>query len=251
MADLEGQLAVVTGASRGIGASIARRLSEQGAEVVLMSRNLDRLQELADVLPGATAVRIDVTDPGSVAAAFSQVGAVDILVNNAGNAETAPFHRTDEALWQRMLDLNLSSAFLCIGQVLPGMRERRSGRIVNIASTAGLKGYAYVTAYCAAKHGLVGLTRSLAAETAKLGITVNAVCPGYTETDMLEGSASRIASATGLSHEAAKARLMADNPQGRFIQPEEVAACVAWLCSADGRSVTGQTIAVDGGEVAL
>ena len=189
------------------------------------------------------------TDPASLAAAFAELGALDLLVNNAGAAESAPFERTDAALLERMLRVNLVGAFEVTRRLLPKLRAAAAGRIVNIASTAALKGYAYVSAYAAAKHGLLGLTRALAVELAKTRITVNAVCPGFTETDLLERSVATIRAATGRSASEARARLAATNPQQRLIAPDEVAHAVLWLCSDAARGVTGQAIVVAGGEV--
>jgi NAD(P)-dependent dehydrogenase (short-subunit alcohol dehydrogenase family) len=174
---------------------------------------------------------------------------VDILVNNAGQAASAPFGRTDDALWQRMLDVNLTGAYHCIQAALPGMVDAGWGRIVNVASTAGLTGYRYVAAYCAAKHGLVGLTRALALEVAGRGVTVNAVCPGYTETDIVADAVANIVRTTGRSEEQARAGLAAANPQGRLVRPGEVAHAVAWLCMPGAAAMNGQAIAVAGGEV--
>jgi NAD(P)-dependent dehydrogenase (short-subunit alcohol dehydrogenase family) len=176
-------------------------------------------------------------------------GRVDILVNNAGQAESAPLAKTDLALWQRMLAANLTGTFLCTREALPEMAARGAGRVVNVASTAGLVGYAYVAAYCAAKHGVVGLTRAAALECAKTGVTVNAVCPGYTETDIVAAAVANIVAKTGKSEAEARAALVARNPQGRMVQPAEVAAAVLWLCLPAAASVTGQAIAVAGGEV--
>jgi NAD(P)-dependent dehydrogenase (short-subunit alcohol dehydrogenase family) len=170
-------------------------------------------------------------------------------VNNAGQAESAPLAKTDLALWQRMLAVNLTGAFLCAREALPEMTARGAGRIVNVASTAGLVGYAYVAAYCAAKHGVVGLTRAAALECAKTGVTVNAVCPGYTETDLVATAVANIVAKTGKSEAEARAALVARNPQARMVQPEEVAGAVLWLCLPASSSVTGQAIAVAGGEV--
>jgi NAD(P)-dependent dehydrogenase (short-subunit alcohol dehydrogenase family) len=192
---------------------------------------------------------VDVTDPASVAEAFARAGAADILVNNAGQAASSPFMRTDAELWQRMLDVNLTGAYHCIQAALPGMLDAGWGRIVNVASTAGLTGYRYVAAYCAAKHGLVGLTRALALELAMKGITVNAVCPGYTETDIVQEAVANIVRKTGRSAEQARAELAAGNPQGRLVQPDEVAHAVAMLCMPAAAAMNGQAIAVAGGEV--
>jgi NAD(P)-dependent dehydrogenase (short-subunit alcohol dehydrogenase family) len=241
---------VVTGASRGIGLAVARTLQAHGARVTLMARDAGALEAAALDLGGDTAwQQMDVTDPAGVAAAFARAGSVDILVNNAGQAASSPFARLDAALWQRMLDVNLTGAWHCIGVALPGMLDAGWGRIVNVASTAGLTGYRYVAAYCAAKHGLVGLTRALALEVASRGVTVNAVCPGYTETDIVIDAIANIVRKTGRTADQARAELAAANPQGRLVRPEEVAHAVAMLCMPDAGALNGQAIAVAGGEV--
>ncbi|MGO4474739.1 SDR family NAD(P)-dependent oxidoreductase [Massilia sp. 2TAF26] len=250
METLAGKHAVVTGASRGIGLAIARALQAQGARVTLMARDAAALEAAAAGLGGASGWQaIDVADAAGVAAAFERAGRVDILVNNAGQAASAPFMKTDEALWQRMLEVNLSGAYHCIQAALPAMLDAGWGRIVNVASTAGLTGYRYVAAYCAAKHGLVGLTRALALELAAKGVTVNAVCPGYTETDIVQEAVANIVRKTGRSEEQARAELAAGNPQGRLVRPEEVAHAVAMLCLPAAAAMNGQSIAVAGGEV--
>ena len=250
MDTLAGKHAVVTGASRGIGLAIARSLLAQGARVTLMARDAAGLDAAARELGAGVAWQtVDVTDPASVAQAFALAGTVDILVNNAGQAASSPFMRTDAATWQRMLDANLSGAYHCIQAALPPMLEAGWGRIVNVASTAGLTGYRYVAAYCAAKHGLVGLTRALALELARKGVTVNAVCPGYTETDIVQEAVANIVRKTGRSEEQARAELASNNPQGRLVQPDEVAHAVAWLCMPAAAAMNGQAIAVAGGEV--
>ncbi|MFN3415633.1 MAG: SDR family NAD(P)-dependent oxidoreductase [Caldimonas sp.] len=247
--------AVVTGAGRGIGAAIARRLAAQGHRLTLMGRTVEVLEAVRAQLPGQghAVVAVDVADAASVDRAFARSrevsGPVEILVNNAGQAESAPFAKTDAALWQRMLDVNLTGTYLCTRAALPDLLDVGWGRIVNVASTAGLRGYAYVTAYTAAKHGVVGLTRALALELARKGVTVNAVCPGYTETDLLRQSIEGIVAKTGRSPAQARAELAAGNPQGRLVQPEEVADAVAWLCGEAAAAVTGQAISVSGGEV--
>ncbi|MCS0614983.1 SDR family oxidoreductase [Massilia kyonggiensis] len=250
METLQAKHAVVTGASRGIGLAIARALRAQGARVTLMARDARALEATAAELGGDTAWQtVDVTDADGVAAAFARAGAVDILVNNAGQAASAPFGRTDAALWQRMLDVNLTGAYHCIQAALPGMLDAGWGRVVNVASTAGLTGYRYVAAYCAAKHGLVGLTRALALEVANRGVTVNAVCPGFTDTDIVADAVANIVHKTGRTADQARAELASANPQGRLVQPDEVAHAVAWLCMPGAAALNGQAIAVAGGEV--
>lgn len=251
---LEGRHAVVTGAARGIGAAVARSLAAEGARLSLLGRRRDALQQLAGTLPGQhTVVVADVADAESVKAAFAQaraaLGPVAILVNNAGQAESAPFLKTSLELWQQMLGVNLTGSFLCAQAALPDMLQAGWGRIVNIASTAGQKGYPYVSAYVSAKHGVVGLTKSLALEVAKKGVTVNAVCPGYTDTDILRESIANVVAKTGRSQEEALAEFSSGNPQQRIVQPEEVADAVRWLCGNAAASINGQSISVSGGEV--
>jgi 3-hydroxybutyrate dehydrogenase len=250
---LGGAHALVTGGGTGIGAAIATRLAEAGARVTVVGRRPELLQEVADGLSTAQAVPFDVTDEEEIetglATATEEFGPIDILVNNAGAAESAPFERTTLDTWRAMLEVNLTGVFLMSRVVLPTMVERRWGRIVSIASTAGLKGYAYVAAYCAAKHGVIGLTRSLALEVAQKGVTANAVCPGYTETDLLADSIADITEKTGVSEDEAQAQLVESNPQGRFVSPEEVAEVTAWLVGPNTAAITGQAIVVAGGEV--
>lgn len=248
MGGFDGKTAVVTGGTRGIGAAIARTLAAAGARVVVTARSAEKADAFARTLPGqATGIALDVT--GDPAAALTGLGPVDILVNNAGQAESAPFAKTDRALFQRMLDVNLLGVVACTQAVLPGMVERGFGRIVTVASTAGLVGYGYVSAYVAAKHAVIGLTKSVALETAKTGVTVNAVCPGYTDTDLVAEAVEKIVAKTGRTAEEARAGLAQGNPQGRLVRPEEVADCVLWLAGAGAGAVTGQAIAVAGGEV--
>ena len=250
---LAGRHAVVTGGGRGIGAAIARRLTELGAAVTVMGRDAGRLEETAAALPGARALACDVTDEAAVARAFAQAieagGGLHILVNNAGAAVSVPLAKTTLEQFRTMIEVNLTGAFLCCRAALPAMLAAGTGRIVNIASTAGLRGSAYISAYCAAKHGLVGLTRALALETADKGITVNAVCPGYTETDMVRRAIANIVEKTGRGEAEARADLIKTNPQGRLVQPDEVAATVAFLCQAGAGSINGQAIVLAGGEV--
>ena len=249
MSQLADQHAVVTGGGSGIGAAIASALVDAGARVTLMGRNADKLKAKAEKF-GAEFQTADVTDRNQVVEAFADAGkngAITILINNAGAAVAAPFGKSNDDLWDRMIAVNLNGVYNCTKAVIGGMVEAESGRIVNIASTAALKGYAYVSAYCAAKHGVVGLTRALALEYANKGITVNAVCPGYTNTEIVEQSIEKIVAATGRSRDEALAELVKVNPQRRLIEPEEVAQTVLWVCRQD--SITGQSIAVAGGEV--
>lgn len=247
-----GKHALVTGGGSGVGKAIALALAEAGVAVTICGRREAALTEVAKENGRIFAIAADVTDEAEMAALYDKAEAVrgpfDIVVANAGMAGSAPAHKTALADWQRTLDVNLTGAFLTVRPALAGMLARKVGRIVFVASTAGLKGYAYVAPYVAAKHGVVGLTRALAAETAKSGVTVNAVCPGFVETEMLEESVQRIVEKTGRSADEARANLAATNPQGRFVQPEEVASAVLWLCSDAARSITGQAISVSGGE---
>jgi len=244
---------LITGGGTGIGAAIAQALADQGAKLTLAGRKLPPLQAVASSLPQAQAIACDVTDPASVENAFEQAiakyGPIEILVNNAGAAPTAPFHKLTEANWREVMAVNLDGVFNCTSAALDNMLAQGWGRIINIASTAALRGYAYVSAYSAAKHGVLGLTRSLALETAKKGITVNAICPGYTDTDIIRSSVAQIMAKTGRTEAEALSTFTNSNPQGRLIQPEEVAATVQWLCSKQARSITGQAISVSGGEV--
>ena len=250
---LDGAHALITGGGTGIGAAIAARLAATGARVTVVGRRPEPLRKIADRLATAQTVTFDVTDEAAIeaglATATERFGPVGILVNNAGAAESAPFVRTVPDTWRTMLEVNLTGVFLVTRAVLPAMLERRWGRMVSIASTAGLKGYAYVAAYCAAKHGVIGMTRSLALEVAQKGITVNAVCPGYTETELLADSVANIMSKTGVSEEEARAQLVESNPQRRFVCPEEVAEAAAWLVGPNTDAITGQAIVVAGGEV--
>lgn len=252
--DLNDQHVLVTGAGQGIGEAIARQLLTQGARVTVLGRRAEPLQKLlADHTQQCRMVLADVADELQVKTAFAQAvqaqGAINILINNAGQASSAPFMKMDVGLWQQMLAVNLSGTMFCMQQVLPAMAEEGWGRIVNVASTAGLVGYAYVAAYVAAKHGVVGLTRALALEYAKSGITINAVCPGYTETEIVKNSIDRVVAKTGRTSAQALAEFVKSNPQGRLVQPQEVADTVLWLCGKGASAITGQSIAVAGGEV--
>lgn len=253
---LKGKHALITGGAKGIGLEVARVLAGHGASVTVLGRDRTSLSRAVSVLRphgDAALVVADVTDPKAVAratkSAVKRFGPVSILVNNAGQAASSSFLKMSDDLWHGVFAVNVDGTYHCIQAILPGMIDSGWGRIVNMASTAGLVGYPYVTAYCAAKHAVVGLTRALALETAKRGVTVNAVCPGYTETEMLQRALENIVARTGRSLDQARAELVSGNPQGRFVKPEEVAQTVAWLCLPGSESITGQTIAVAGGEV--
>ena len=252
MTKLEGKCAVVSGGGTGLGASIATDLADAGARVTILGRRLELLEEIAATHPAIDALVCDVTDRQSVDTAMADVaarnGPIDIAVANAGAAMSKPFTKMDAGDLDTMLSVNLYGVFHLWQSVLPGMMNR-DGRLIVIASIAGLRGAAYITSYCTAKHGVVGLTRALAQEVAGKGVTVNAVCPGYVETPMLDRTLDNIVAKTGMSREEAAKTLTANNPQGRFIQPGEVARTVTWLCDAQSRSVNGQAIVISGGEV--
>ena len=252
---LTGLHALVTGAGRGIGAAIARSLASAGADVTLLGRSRADLEAVAAEMG---AVRrscqvADVSDAASVRAAAdaarAAIGPITVLVNNAGQAQSGALGQTSDALWQAMLSVNLTGTFHCMRECLPDMLKAGFGRIVNVASTAGLVGYPYVSAYCASKHGVIGLTRAVALETARRNVTVNAVCPGYTDTDLVRTAVANITAKTGRSEGEALAELISHNPQSRLVTPEEVADTVRWLCLRSTGSITGQSIAVAGGEV--
>jgi NAD(P)-dependent dehydrogenase (short-subunit alcohol dehydrogenase family) len=250
---LAGRHAFVTGGGRGIGRAIAAVLSRAGATVTVIGRSEASLRATVEAGDAAGCGIADVTDvievKREVAAAEDARGPIAILVNNAGSVESGPFAKADPAVFRTMWNVHLMGAVYASQAVLPGMIERGFGRIVNIASTAGLKGYAYVSAYCAAKHALVGLTRALAAETATRGVTVNAICPGYTDTDLARDSIDRVATKTGRARDDVLVDFVRDAPIGRLIAPEEVAAAVLYLCSPGAAAVTGTTLAVAGGEL--
>lgn len=255
-AALSGRHALVTGASRGIGAAIAAALAAEGARVSLIGRDAARLDRMATELGGpdrAAPVVADVTDAASVRQAFAtareRLGPVHILVNNAGQAASATFADTDEALWHRIIGVNLTGTYLCTREAVTDMLQAGFGRIVNIASTAGLRGAAYISAYATSKHAVIGLTRSLALEYATRNITVNAICPGYTDTDIVRQAIGTIRAKTGRSESEAMAAITATNPQKRLIAPAEVSHAVLWLCRPGTESVTGQSLVIAGGEV--
>jgi NAD(P)-dependent dehydrogenase (short-subunit alcohol dehydrogenase family) len=254
---LAGRHALVTGAGGGIGSAIAKALAHIGAHVTLAGRRRAPLDEVAAALPAGMAQVVDgfeVTDPNAIdrglELARERFGPISILVNNAGEAPSAPFEKTDLALWNRAISVDLTGVFLVTQKVLPDLLRSGAGaRLINIASTAGVAGYSYVAAYCAAKHGVVGLTRALALEYARSGLTVNAVCPVFTDTPLVERALATIVAKTRRNSDAAKAELVKSNPQGRLVEPTEVADAVLWLACPGASSINGQAIVVAGGEV--
>jgi len=244
--------ALVTGGGRGIGRAIAAALAQAGATVTVLGRNRTTLDQAVAAGDAHFVAVADVADQAAVNAAIAEAAGrqpIDILIANAGIAESAPFAKSDAALFRRMMDVDFMGVVHCVQAVLPAMKGRRYGRIVAVASTAGLRGYAYASAYSAAKHAVVGLVRSLALELASTQLTVNAVCPGFTDTDLLAGSIDNIMNKTGRGRDQAVADLSRHNPQGRLVAPTEVADTVLWLCGEGAGAITGQAIAVAGGEV--
>jgi NAD(P)-dependent dehydrogenase (short-subunit alcohol dehydrogenase family) len=248
----------VTGAGRGVGRAVALAFAAGGYDVALAGRGEAGLRDVAEEIARLVTVRAQpiVCDVGrresvvaAIAAAERDVGDIEVLVNNAGVADSAPFTKMSDELWDQMLAVNLTGTYLCMRAVLPAMFARGRGRVINIASTAGRTGYRYTAAYCAAKHGVVGLTRAVALEAAPMGVTVNAICPGWTDTDMTAASIARIVETTGRSAADARRTLERMNPQGRLITPEEVAALAVFLASPAARGINGQALGIDGGEV--
>ncbi len=252
---LEGRGVVVTGGGRGIGRAVARRLAENGAAVVVTARSTDQIESVAEELRAdglqAHAVRCDVADEASVeamaAAAIERLGTVDILVNNAGIATSNPVKRLQLDDWNQIMAINATGTFLCTRAFLPGMLDRSWGRIINVASVAGLRGGRYIAAYVASKHAQIGFTRALAAEVASAGITANAICPGYVDTPMTDFSVANIVDKTGVSPKEARARILSLSPQKRLIRPEEIAHVALMLCGDDGEGINGDAIVLDGG----
>jgi len=248
---LDGRHVLITGGGTGIGAAIARALSKEGAKLSLAGRRQSPLEAMASELPKTVAIVADITKDtectAMVAAANAAHGPIDIVIANAGAASSAPVGQIDLKHWQAAIDVNLTGAFLTVGAALPDVTRAPGGRIVFIASTAGLKGYPYVAAYVAAKHGVIGLMKAMSLELASKGITVNAVCPGYTDTPLVDAAAAKISAKTGRSADDSRAALAKDNVHGRLVAPEEVASSVLWLCSPGAASINGQAVAVTGG----
>jgi NAD(P)-dependent dehydrogenase (short-subunit alcohol dehydrogenase family) len=248
---LTGKLALVTGGGRGIGLAIALRLARDGAKVIVTGRTREDLERTAEAVHGHALV-CDLSDRASTDAMVESakaIGRVDILINNAGIAESAPLAKTDDAMWDRIVELNATAPFRLTRAFVPAMIDAGWGRVVTIASNAGLTGYGYTSAYCAAKHATVGMTRALAVDLGRSGVTINAVCPGWVATRMADEAIARIAARTGRDVGAARAALESMSPQHRLVEPEEVAASVSLLCSESGRGIHGQTIVIDGGAV--
>lgn len=245
---LSGKRALVTGGGRGIGRAIALRLASEGAHVVAVGRTADEVHDTAQAT-GGTGLVLDIADRSALEGIRERAGAIAILVNNAGVAESATLSRTTDEMWDRAFAVNVTAAFLLCRAFVPEMVEAGFGRVINVASTAGITGFGYTAAYCASKHALVGLTRALAMDVAKSGVTVNAVCPGWVRTRMTDESISRIVAKTGRTEGEARQSLERMSPQGRLVEPDEVAHAVATLCADGARSIHGQTIVVDGGQV--
>ena len=254
---MRGRNAVITGGGRGVGAAVAAKLAAAGVTVMVAARTAEQVESVAEALRikgfAAHAETCDVADPRSIerlaARAEKRLGSIDILVNNAGTALASALHKTTLDDWNRLIAINATSAFLCLKAILPGMIAQRWGRVVNVASIAGLRGDRYIAAYAASKHALVGLTTSAAAEAAPHGVTVNAVCPGYLRTDMTRESVERIMRTTGRTEEQALDAILQTTPQRRLIEPTEVADAIAYLCSDSAAGVNGAALIIDGGEL--
>ncbi len=245
---LAGKLALVTGGGRGIGAAIARTLAGAGARVVVCGRNKTDLDAIAREI-GGVAIKLDLMDRAATDEVLGSVGHVDVLVNNAGIAESASLEKTTDELWDRIIELDATAPFRVARALVPGMIKAGWGRVINIASNAGVSGYGYTSAYCAAKHAMVGMTRALAIDLARTGVTINALCPGWVETQMVEEAVTRIANKTGRSLEEARTSLASMSPQKRMIEPNEVAHATLMLCAHAARGIHGQTIVIDGGAI--
>ena len=245
---LAGKLALVTGGGRGIGAAIARALAGAGARVIVCGRNKLDLDALAKEISGV-AIQLDLLDRKASDDMLASLGHVDVLVNNAGVAESAALDRTTDAIWDRVMELDATAPFRVIRALVPSMIKAGWGRVINIASNAGVSGYAYTAAYCAAKHAMVGMTRALAIDLARTGVTINAICPGWVETQMVEEAVTRIASKTGRSTDEARSSLASMSPQKRMIEPAEVAHLALMLCAHEARGIHGQALVIDGGAI--
>lgn len=246
--DLADKTVLITGGGTGLGADLARGFADAGAKVWVAGRTAATLDAVAADNPAIHAVEVDVSDETAVAAMFDFAGTPDIVIANAGAAESAPLARTSTATWQAMIDVNLTGVFFTFREAAARMREAHWGRLIAVASTAGIKGYPYVSAYAAAKHGVIGLVRSSALELAQSGLTVNALCPGFLDTEMTARSIDNITTKTGMSVEDARANLERMSPQNRLIQPGEVTRAALWLCGPGSQGITGQAISISGGE---